>query len=256
LKTRNISILKRVKIWGIVLYSLLFAFKGTSAKILNSSETIFQIKSCRRSLIRFGDGEFGIFVGKDISYQKWSSDLFTAFEKIKKTYESQGNECRYLLAVPHIFFKKSGLFLLRKRVYLSSWAQAKHIFQTKFRQDIKYGDAFLFGRNNVKMYEKLWKNEENIIFVHNSKSYADWFSNYYHKTTYFIKIPEKNTYEVMDVVLNSIQECVQSNNLNTINCCIIISAGPAAKILIYELSKLGFWCLDTGHCWDSPLQID
>ena len=28
---------------------------------------------------------------------------------------------------------------------------------------------------------------------------------------------------------------------------VILALGPAAKVLAYELSKAGFWCLDLGH---------
>ena len=33
-----------------------------------------------------------------------------------------------------------------------------------------------------------------------------------------------------------------------------ISAGPAGKVLVYRLSKRGYWCIDAGHCWDDPLE--
>ena len=110
---------KRVAIWMRVLYSLLMTFFGVKADILDAEGTVSEIKR-GRSLIRFGDGEFGIYRGKDIHYQKWSPALQSEFEKIKGDYENGGDACPYILAMPRAFITVSGFKLMKKRVYVSS----------------------------------------------------------------------------------------------------------------------------------------
>ena len=77
---------KRIGIWFRVLKSFLLSFWGIKGKVYTAEETV-NILLNKRSLIRFGDGEFGIYRGKDIHYQKWSEELGKAFEDIKREYE-------------------------------------------------------------------------------------------------------------------------------------------------------------------------
>ncbi|MDF2686222.1 MAG: hypothetical protein K0S55_1403, partial [Clostridia bacterium] len=182
-------------------------------------------------------------------------ELKKIFEEIKTEYESQGADCRYLLAVPRLFFSCSGLFLMKRRVYFSSWPNARYYFKKNFRKDRTYGDAFLFEKANKDMYFRLWDNGKNVLFVHNNKQYADIFRSMYHKTVYFMECPPQNAFEQMDELEKKIKLCMDENCLTADNTDIILSAGPAGKVLVYKLSEEGYRCIDAGHCWDDPLEI-
>lgn len=247
---------KRVLIWIDVLFSFLATFFGVKATIKSSEETVEEILN-GKSLIRFGDGEFGIYRGRDIHYQRWSPELKEWFLKIKNDFEEQGEACPYVLAVPRRFMTVRGTFLAKKRVYVSSWSQSRYDFKKNFRHDLPYGDSFLFEKGNREIYSKIWSDKscpENIIFVHNNEQYAEYFADTYNKNTVFVKCPARDSFEELSSLENEIREKIKENNWEKSDFLLTISAGPAGKVLVYKLSKEGYRCIDAGHCWDDPLE--
>lgn len=247
---------ERIKIWHSVIKSFILSFAGIDGFFLNAEETINEILK-RRCLIRFGDGEFGIYRQKDIHYQRWSPELQEVFEKIKNEYEADNKHCLYLLAVPKKFLSVNGFKLMKKRVYVSSWAESRYDFKKSFRHDIPYGDSFLFQSNNKKIYSQIWKNEacpSNVIFIHNSWAYAKYFASTYNKNVTFIQCPSKNAFEELNELEARVIKAVEENHWTPEDVMLTISAGPAGKVLVYRLSKRGYWCIDAGHCWDDPLE--
>ena len=250
------KLIKRFKIWCRVVYSLLATFGGVKAHICDGQETVEKVDE-GKSLIRFGDGEFGIYQDKDIHYQKWSEELKEAFQRIKEEYENNPSACPYLLAVPKGFMTISGWKLMKKRVYVSSWAESRLCFKKTFKQDIPYGDSFLFEKNNKEIYSQIWKVDScpnNVIFVHNNEEYAKAFASTYQKNTEYVQCPASNAFEDVDRLEKEILSKVEQNGWTTKDIMVTISAGPAGKVLVYRLSKRGYHCIDAGHCWDDPLE--
>lgn len=248
------KICKRIKSWIYVLYYFLISFSGSRANILSSEETVDEILKNKKSLIRLGDGEFGIFHGKSIHYQKCSKELMDEFIKMKNDYEK--GECPYLIAVPKTFFEVSGFKLLKKRRYIASWSQSRADFMSDFSQNIVYGDAFLFKKSNNNIFSRIWnedKKRNNIIFVHNDYIYSENFRKQYNKNVYFVKCPKQNSYESIDDIISEMKFIIKENNLNEKNSEIVVSCGPAGKVIVKRFSYEGFLSIDTGHCWDEPL---
>ena len=241
---------ERCKIWIDVFKSLIGSFGKSKANILNTEETIELLEQTGKSFIRFGDGEIGIFRGKSVHYQQWSKELYDNFLKLKEQYE-RDKECTFILGVPYKYFANSSIKLLKKRVLISSWAQSKFYFQREFSPNITYGDAFLFAKGKEDMYSKIWFNCENIVFVHNNIRYAKQFEKRYHKKVFFVEIPSHNTFEQYGNIFNRI--CDILNTLEKDKTQVLVSAGPAGKLLVLDIAKMGFRAIDTGRCWDDPL---
>ena len=247
---------KRIKIWLSVLKSLIATFSGVNGQYLDAEMTV-SLVSRGKSLIRLGDGEFGIYREKDIHYQRWSPELQKMFEIIKNDYETNSEHCPYLLAVPRRFMTVNGFQLAKRRVYVSSWAESRYDFKKNFKHDIPYGDAFLFDKNNRGIYSEIWDNPacpENVIFIHNSESYARYFADTYHKNTVFVQCPPRNAFEDIDKLQAQVMAVIEENGWGRGCVMLTISAGPAGKVLVYRFSKQGYWCIDAGHCWDEPLE--
>lgn len=247
--------IKRAKIWINVIFNLLLSFSKSKANILDSRETINFVIQNRKSIIRLGDGEFGLFHGKDIHYQKYSVELKERVNQIIREFENKNGLAPYLLCVPFKFFKRNSFFLMKKRVYVSSWAVSKRYFQKNLRQDITYGDAFLFSKENSKLYPSLWENTGNIVFVHNDVKYADDFSKNSGKKVFFLKVPSKDSFSLLDAIEENIEHVFITEKINKENSIILISSGPTGKIIAFDFSLKGYWCIDAGHCWDDPLEI-
>lgn len=250
--------LYRIKIWISVLYSLSMTFFGVKSNVLDAEDTVQKILE-GKSLIRFGDGEFGIYRGKNIHYQQYSNDLKEKFEEIKETFESEDDTCPYLLAVPKKFIQCAGISLCKKRVLVSSWAEARFYFKKNFDLTKTYGDAFLFERKNVSVYEKIWNAENDrkkIIFIHNSEVYAEQFQKKYNRKVWFVQCPSRNAFEKIEELRNAINSLIELHNLGKDEVQIVVSAGPAGKVLVYEFSEKGYQSIDAGHCWDEPLESE
>ena len=244
----------RIRAWCRVIYFYLNSINGARCTILDSNQTVDQVLR-GKSIIRFGDGEFGIYKKRGIHYQEWSEQLLNAFIKIKEDYIS--NNSNYILAVPKEYMKMSGFGLLKKRAWVASWSESRFDFVHNFPQNMIYADAFLFQRGNEKIYGRIWTEDNihnNIIFIHNSQKYAERFEKEYNKEVYFVQCPERNSFESINSIYNDIDTILAKPEISKDNTELVISAGPAGKIIAYEFSRKGFLCIDTGHCWDNPLK--
>lgn len=251
------KVIDRIVIWIDVLKSFIYTFWGIKSNIVSPNDTVNIILNERKSLIRFGDGEFGIYRGKNIHYQNWSVKLKNEFIKIKQDYEKQVEKSNFLLAIPKEFMSIPGWVLMKKRVYVSSWSQSRYDYKKDWNHNIRYGDSFLFEKKNRDIYGKLWQNNktpEYIIFLHNNKEFADLFAVTYSKKVEFIKCPAQNAYEKIDFLEKEVFEIIKEKQWNKKDVMVVVSAGPAGKVLIYRLCKKNIWGIDAGHCWDDPLE--
>ena len=251
------KIIDRIVIWLDVTKSFVNTFWGIKANIVSSRETVEIILNEKKSLIRFGDGEFGIYRGKNIHYQSWSEQLKREFIEIKKDYEKQKEKSNFLLAVPKRFMSVPSWRLIKKRVYVSSWSQSRYDYKKEWNHSIRYGDSFLFEKKNKEIYGRLWNNNgtpKNILFIHNDKKFSELFAVTYNKKVEFIKCPMQNAYEKIDFLENEVFKIIKKRNWDKNDVMVVVSAGPAGKILVYRLCKKNIWGIDTGHCWDDPLE--
>ena len=174
-------------------------------------------------------------------------------QQIVKEYMTN-KEGDYLLAVPYIPFH-SGIkwYIKNDKKFLMCFGMLRFYFRIFANTSKTYGDAMLFKKGNKKIYEKLWKNSDYIIFVHNDEKYADQFYKKYKINTDFIKVPNQNSYDKIDEIEKKITQKVKKSESKRIK--VLISSGPMAKVLSYRLSKKGIITYDCGHCWDEPLII-
>lgn len=245
----------RVKIWLRVGIAYMRTFRGVRCDILDASKTVDAIVA-GKSLIRFGDGEFGIYRGKDIHYQPCSERLQADFRRIKDDFEGAGQHSPFLLAVPRKYMLCTGLELGRRRVLVSSWAESRLYFKTRFSRQVTYGDSFLFERKNKDIYSRIWRqpgDARTIVFVHNNPRYAEDFGRTYGRKVLYVACPAYDAFRQVDMIMENIGRIVAENGLGPKDVQMVISAGPAGKVIAYRLSNDGYHCIDAGHCWDDPL---
>lgn len=222
--------------------------------LLSIESTIHNIVENKKSFIRYGDGEFIIIDGGEIHYQDYNSELQKKLSEILNEYINSNDECNFLLGMPIPFLKCSGFKLSKKRVWVSSWAKARYKYKNNFNfKHIYYGDSFLFSKSYENKYKEIWTDIKSVVFVHNNEIYSKIFQNKYNIETTFVKVPTKNAFSEYDILLKNILIAIEKQKSN--KTIVLISAGPTAKVLVYDLSKMGIMAIDTGHCWDDPLYI-
>lgn len=248
--------MRKLKIWLKIIWHFFNSINcNKKAKLLDASQTIDRIIKYQISLIRLGDGEQNIIEGMDIHYQKALPKLSEELQNIIRDYKNEGINCGYLLCMPNEFLKCSGLKLMKKRVWISSWSKFRYVFKHKYDIIGEYGEAFLFAKKYDYLYSKIWENKKLVIFVHNNKHYSDVFSDRYNKSVLFIPVSSKDCYDDVDIITDKIKCQIDNIGFAKKDLIVLISAGPCAKTIVYRLRNCGVQIIDTGHCWDEPLAL-
>ncbi len=220
-------------------------------KFLTQKESIQELISSNKSLIRWGDGESSILMGGDLYFQKNSHTLRKYLNCAVKEYTENSD---YLIAVPAQFLTCTNYDLKISGKY-RLWMKTRYVFKFFFRKsDNKFLDAFIFREDSSldnKLIERLWSSEKVIFFVHNNyKYYVDFKKNNPDKKVYFIGINSANSFAQMNKSIRKIISINKKHNFKKESFCCLISAGPAAKAYVIELSRIGFKSLDMGHYFD------
>jgi len=222
-------------------------------RFLSKEQTLNYLLKNKKSFIRFGDGEFAILYGFDIPFQRYSPLLKNSLERIIRTYTL---DSPYLLGLPFRFLKMS-YSDLKKIGKLAYWQKGKIFMQSYISERCIYGDSFTFrstdipGDSPLKDQEifELWRNKEVLLVGSMAKN----FKNKYlplAKAQYLLECPTTNAFEKREEIMGSIYEIIDSHRLRRENMIILISLGPAAKVIAYELSKKGLIVYDMGHYFD------
>lgn len=246
--------MKRIIIWIKTIYYFLTSINCCKkSKILNIEDTKKLVLLKKKSIIRLGDGEFNLINGKDIHYQKYSDNLKSDLETIITKYLEDPEKVNYILCMPGEYFRPNGLKLAKRKVYVSSWSFSRYLFKKKYDREIIYGDSFLFGKGKEEIFKQIWTKSgvQNVIFVHNQEEFALEFEKRFSIKTESIKIPSKNAYQKKEHILKKIMEAATDKT----DLMVLISAGPCAKYLVQQLAGKNIWAIDTGHCWDDPLNL-
>ncbi|WP_373838613.1 GT-D fold domain-containing glycosyltransferase [Methanospirillum sp.] len=216
----------------------------------NAMQTINHLKNNKQSLIRWGDGETQILIGRSIKFQKRNNELQKYLYLILDEHSKEN--APYLLAMPNYFLKKSKKQLVENEKYYI-WRDTRYLFSQYSKKNQIYGDAFVFrplSKLTNKDIEPLWLGK-NVILVCSKKKYFDDFKERYHDQKIFnILIPESNAFEVFEEIVLKIKKIYFRNCLNKDDTRVLIAAGPAAKAIIYVLSKESIICYDMGHYFE------
>ena len=145
---------------------------------------------------------------------------------------------------------------LKKRNKYNTWKYTRYVFDLYFKkQHIQYLDSFIFRENTTldnDLIEKLWENEKVIFFIHNNYKYFIDFKKKYsgEKKIIFFQVTSANSFNQMNTIIHKINQKQQDLHVKKEDICILISAGPAGKAYVFELSENNYRILDMGHYFD------
>ena len=215
--------------------------------VYSIEETVKKIDADKCSIVRFGDGEISVIVGEGLRFQEWDETLAQRLQDVLGS-----NEENLLVCIPDVFegfekYKKWKGILFWRRLIVNTRKEWEKICTNK-----NYYNAFIsrpyiicLDKNTAKpLFEsviKLWENET-IILVEGRYSRLGCGNDLFNKVKSLKRIlcPEKNAYRKYDEILKEIIKHDKSK-------LILLSLGPAAKLLAYDLHKMGYRVLDIGH---------
>ena len=210
----------------------------------------YEVLLSQKSIIRWGDGETKLLLYYGgIPYQKKSIKL--SISLIKVLLSTSQNIV--------LFFPKN--IINQKRYFeykdVILWGPTQCVWNIFYNGD-QVSDAMAFRRENKtrgELFEYIFNKREVSIVV--SKQASDLLL-LPAIPSFHIQIPEKNSFECIDVISQKIKkrldEIISFDGLSSEKKIVLISMGPATKILIIDLCKLNycahFQFIDVGHMFD------
>lgn len=214
---------------------------------LSTQNTLEKITKEKLSVLRFGDGEMSLIKGTGLAFQK---NNYLLSNKLKEVLLS--DEKKLLICIPNIFgkignlSKRSLLFTLHHLLnHRKDWEELTTPLRT-------YGDSFitrpyLIFRDKEKskhlfsLIKSIWEAEIVTLIEGCGTRFGvgnDLLSNA--KSVERILCPSEDAFAKYDLIKNESLKIPKEN-------LILLSVGPTAKILGYELFKLGYRVIDIGH---------
>lgn len=223
-------------------------------QFLSGPETIAAITVTDRSIIRAGDGTFGYLLGSSIYFNNWQFRYNRAFAKKLEVVMKDGQDSNILFCYPHTFAKKTKAEFTAEGIGLERriWVPLKVMLKKFLRSDKTYGDAVCFHpKYNPNIDFAAIKNyldtKHIIIITSNIERFADIKLG---KSTTLIEGPSSDAWQVYEELTQKGLKAVQEQNLPQPDVLFMISAAEAAKVMVYDLTNLGYTAWDTGQFFD------
>lgn len=215
--------------------------------VLTTTETLEKIISERKSISRFGDGEFNLLMPgrkKGNIFQKRDKKLQGRLKEILNSNEENLLVCIQPFKSRGDYnskeFKKIYPYFL-EQYWLANWKIIK-----KYLKEYRYGNTLVsrvdvFYENKLEEIKKIWNNKQ-IVFVYSDKGRFEKDERLFNNIKSYeeILIPPMNAFKKYDSIL---EECLKKDK----DKLFLIAAGPTATVLAYDLSKKGYQALDIGH---------
>jgi hypothetical protein len=227
-------------------YCLGFIIETPAQSVLSiPTDTLATQLQTGKSLIRIGDGEAMLLMGRSIHYQIFNPKLRASLHEIITSYSASSS---YILAIP-IFAITEPAITLRARGRLRIWRLFRAMYVRKFDMTQAYADAVIFYQrdNFSKTVEPLLRNHH-VIVVSKEENLTSELQSYMNKTAHswqFITAPARNAYNDSISIQKSIDQAI--NKKLDSKTLLLFAAGPASKALALHYIKDAIQCIDIGH---------
>ena len=224
-----------------------FQVRRSAIMVKDIDQTLDYIIENQSSIIRFGDGEMDLMLGKSIPYQVYDENLAS---QLKEIISLQSDE-KLVIGLPNVFSERSNFTSAAEAFWKGHLEHHLKDYVELARADW-YGTTFVSRpyidyvdkSQSFSQFEKLkqiWKNED-ILIVEGVTSRSGVGNDLFDGANSIKRIicPSHNAYACIE----EIQEAVLQYTENRLILCML---GPTAKILSYNLFKKGYRVLDIGH---------
>ncbi|WP_031463717.1 GT-D fold domain-containing glycosyltransferase [Paenibacillus polymyxa] len=223
-------------------------------QVLSTSESIAYIMNNECSLARYGDGELNLCYGIDIGFQKGSLKL----QKRLREILNHGSDNKILVTLPEFnsrfnnITNCNGQISFWENYWLKMYDNLKDFFTQPFYGNTDVSRNSVFFENSLAEIKQLWKQREVVFLIGRKGRFeikSDLFNNV--KNFEIIYVPPVNAFDTYPQI---IEVCLKVRK----DKLFLISAGPTATVLAYDLMNYGYQALDIGHlpnCYDQYLGI-
>ncbi|MCA5004121.1 SP_1767 family glycosyltransferase [Sphingobacterium bovistauri] len=227
------------------LYKIIYPYPH----IYSIFETLDFVLISKKSIARFGDGEFHMLGNsEDLGFQKMDEKLAT---RLKDVLNNSNDDC--IVALPGGIYSIRGLNKVASYFWKQFYVFHYPRYANLLNVNQKYYNAsftrpyidFANKQHSASYFQKLkgvWNNQK-VLIVEGENSRLgvgnDLFDNV--KELRRIVTLSTNAFQLYDKLFEATKSIVMEYDL------VLIALGPTATVLAYDLSKLGVWAIDIGH---------
>lgn len=222
-----------------------------STPIVRSAEELLDIIiKEKKSLSRFGDGELEVMRRRErLWYQKVDEKLA---DRLVEIFYS--NDEHIIISLPDNFgnlekYTESAAYGIRD--YLSKGNREslmEVIDMARVYYDAYVARPYMIYRDKqhaghvFKLFKQVWE-KRNILLVEGSRAYIGVRNNLFERANSIRRIiaPATNSFAKYDTILSLVKKHITKDVL------VLVSLGPAATVLAYDLAKEGIQALDIGQ---------
>lgn len=218
-------------------------------QIMGSFETITCISEGNCSFGRFGDGEFNLIFGKSIEFQKYSEVLSAKLLDILKT-----DDRNFYVGIPKFYFHPDNRLRSPQRSFVRGWVREnRDQILGLLNTNLIYYDtcstqqyAMIEDKNlgtYFKIMKKIWGGKK-VLVVCGENSFKNVMPDLIDNSLEisYIKGPSKDAFERYDELLYQVLQYSKDT-------VVLISLGPTATVMAYDLHKFGYQAIDIGHAF-------
>nr|WP_239551684.1 SP_1767 family glycosyltransferase [Streptococcus saliviloxodontae] len=210
-------------------------------------ESLQFINQHHSSVARFGDGEIDLMTGLSIPYQSYDPKLAASLKHILQTPSSP----ELLVCLPDVFDGLERYNQNARQFWKGHFERYEDFYEENCRSDW-YGSTFL-SRPYIDLEDKtasaayfteikkLWQDRD-ILLVEGVTSRSGVGNDLFANATSVSRLicPSRDAFAYYDDILSAIIKHKKDK-------LVILMLGPTAKVLTYDLSRLGHQAIDLGH---------
>jgi len=221
-------------------------------QIKSIEDTLDKIINDKCSISRFGDGEFACMNHSRISFHDPSEDLA---ERLKEVISS--DLPNLLIGLPDCFGsldcyvpytrKFWRKYMSKKRQMTYSYLNMNRVYYNAFfnRYYLNFNkteEQYQRSCSYLKRLKEIWKNRDVILFESQEArlGVGNDILDGAKSVSRILFCPVKNAFNKYDQILSAFND-IDPENL------ILVSLGPTATVLAYDLCKKGYQAVDIGH---------
>jgi len=228
-------------------------------QIMSREDTLNKLISDGSCISRYGDYEFNIIFGNSVKYQTANDTLSKRLKEILVS-----NEKRHLVGISNYINPNNQKEIKKNNTWWKKYVEKSKLKLIKCLDfNKKYYSAnisrFYIELNDksgvpiyVNLLKSLWEGRD-ILIVEGKQTRLGVGNDLFDNAKSIMRIlgPIKNAFNVYSKILNETltilknQEIQDENNIK--DKLVLISMGPTATVLAYDLCKAGYQAIDIGH---------
>lgn len=220
---------------------------------LSPEETFSYIIDNDSSIVRLGDGEFGLMRGASVYFNDWRQKFNKDLQKgLLGILAAKSTNMIICLPGDHLTMTKEELEATGKGDEFRYWINSKVLLHKYVQNDRVYGSSFAFypAINTGIDYSKLktyFLKKHVVIITSSLERFKDISLG---KSTHLIEAPKSDGWDKIDEIRETFHKLVKDNNYIPKEVLVMVSMGPAAKVFVYELAEEGYTAWDAGQFFD------